>query len=360
MFHPDVIVVGGGLIGLTCATALARERGRVLVISSSQPGAASPASAGILAPSVGHGPASARAAAITSRDMYPAYVESLASRTGIRVPLERSGVLEVALSDEEAASLRAVADANAEWIDERALRNLEPPLADAAGAVFYRNDGAVDAAALLSAVRVDAEQNPRISIRDGRVTRVKTDGPPLGVTLATGDRIEAPAVVMAAGAWVGSIAGLPRSLPVDPVRGQLLALAGATIRHVVMTSRAYLVPRGDRLLVGSTMEHVGFDARPTADGAASLRRAAREISRELATCPVVEHWAGLRPVTPDLLPLVGPDPECHGLFYACGHSRNGVLLAPVTATVIAELISGSSASVDISAYAPDRFGEESR
>jgi glycine oxidase len=356
VFQPDVIVVGGGLIGLTCATAVARHGLRVLVISSNEQGAASPASAGILAPSVGHASGPARALGIAARDMYSAYLEGLASRTGVHAPLDRSGVLEVAFTDEEAAALRSIVDDNAEWIDARALHDFEPALAPAAGAVLHREDGAVDSGALLHAVRVDAERDPRISLRDGRVTRLETGRTPIRVDLVSGDRVGAPAVVVAAGAWVSLIAGLPRPLPVVPVRGQLLALAGAPVRHVVMSPRGYLVPRRNRSLVGSTMEHVGFDARTTEDGAALLRGYAREISPELATHPIVEHWAGLRPVTPDLLPVVGGDPECKGLFYACGHSRNGVLLAPLTADLIADLISGGSPSVDISAYAPDRFG----
>jgi glycine oxidase len=356
VFQPDVIVVGGGLIGLTCATELARQDLRVLLISSNEPGSASPASAGILAPSVGHSPLPARTLRLTARDMYPAYVQSLASRTGIQVPLDRSGVVEVAFNDEEATALRSGVSETSEWIDARALHDLEPALARVAGAILHRGDGVVDSAALLNAVRADAARDRRVSFREARVVQLKTGRTPILVELASGDRLAAPAVVLAAGAWVSLIAGLPRALPVVPVRGQLLALAGAPLRHVVMSSRGYVASRGTRSLVGSTTENVGFDAHTTGDGAALLRAYAREISPDLAAYPTLEHWAGLRPVTPDLLPLIGPDPACAGLFYACGHSRNGVLLAPLTASAIAELVARGGTSVDVSACAPSRFG----
>lgn len=356
MFQPDVIVVGGGLIGLTCATEIARRERRVLLISSNEPGAASPASAGILAPSVGQTPGPARTLGLAARDMYPAYVHALASRTGVHVPLDRSGVLQVAFTDEEATVLRAMVGESAEWIDATALHDVEPALAPAAGAMLHRRDGAVDSAGLLNAVQVDVERDRRIARLEGRVIRLETGPSSLRLELAGGDRVRAPAVVLAAGAWVSLIGGLPRALPVAPVRGQVLALAGAPLRHVVMSARGYVVPRGDRSLVGSTMERVGFDAKGTEDGAALLRAYAREISADLAAGAVVEHRAGLRPVAPDFLPIVGADPQCEGLFYACGHSRNGVLLAPLTATVIAELISAGSPTFDVSIYAPSRFG----
>jgi glycine oxidase len=242
-----------------------------------------------------------------------------------------------------------------EWVDASALHDLEPALAPAMGAVLHRHDGAVDSAALLNAVRVDAEQERRITFREDRVVRLMTGRPLICLELASGERVEGPSIVLAAGAWVSLIAGLPRALPVVPVRGQVLALAGAPVRHVVIARRGYLVSRHNRSLVGSTMERVGFDARTTVGGAALLREYAREISPALAARPTVDHRAGLRPVTPDLLPVVGADPECEGLFYACGHSRNGVLLAPLTARVIAELVSTGTCSIDIKAYAPARF-----
>lgn len=360
MFQPDVVVVGGGLIGLACATAVAREGVGILVVSSAEPGAASPASAGILGPTVGYAPQPVRALGIAARDTYPPYVDGLVARTGIQVSLDFSGVLEIARDDVEARTLRASLHRHTEWLEPHLLRDFEPALAHAAGAAFHARDGAVDARSLLEAVQADARRDSRISLVEGRVVRLDVDRVPPLLELQSGERVEADKVVIAAGAWVGEIWGLPRPIPVVPVRGQIVAFGGETPRHVVMGANGYVVPRGNRCLVGGTMEHVGFDARTTAKGAARVRAIAVELMPSLAGRPELEHWAGLRPVTPDLLPIVGVDPEHDCLLYACGHSRNGVLLAPLTAHVIADLIVRGSTSVDATPYAPGRFQDIGR
>lgn len=360
VFQPDVIVVGGGLIGLACATAVARAGVAVLVVSSTEPGAASPASAGILAPTVGDAPLPVQALGITARDMYPPYVEELVARTGIRVSLDLSGVLETARDDVEARALRASLQRHTEWVEPHLLRDLEPAVAHAVGAAFHARDGAVDVRVLLEAVHADAQRDPRISLVGGRVVRLEVDRLPALLELQSGERVEADKVVIAAGAWVGEIWGLPRPIPVVPVRGQILAFGGETPRHVVMGAHGYVVPRGNRCLAGTTMEHVGFDPRTTTKGAARIREIAAELIPSLAGRPELEHWAGLRPVTPDLLPMVGADPEHDSLFYACGHSKNGVLLAPLTAHVIADLVVRGSTSVDVTPYAPGRFQDIDR
>ena len=360
MFQPDVVVVGAGLIGLACATAVAREGLRVLVISSREEGAASAASAGILAPSVGDTSPPVRTLALASRDMYPEYAHGLTSRTGLPVPLELTGIVEIGGDEAEAAALRSSLGEDAEWLDVAALLEIEPSLGPAIGGTFHARDGSVDAVALLNAVTVDARRDPRVQLREERVMRVRAGDRAIGVELENGARVEAPSVVIAAGAWAGGIAGLPRPLPIVPVRGQMLSFAGTAPRHVVMGARGYVVPRGTQSLVGSTMEQVGFDARPTAEGEALLRALAAELFPPLGSRPVGGHWAGLRPVTPDSLPLLGPDPDCEGLFYACGHSRNGVLLAPLTASVIAALVSTGATAIETSPYSPARFGAASR
>ncbi len=361
MFQPEVIVVGGGLIGLGCATAIAREGVRVLVVSSSEPGAASGVSAGILAPAIGDAPASVRQLGFAARDLYPEYVAALASRTGRRVPLDRSGVLEVALHETEAISLRARLRDQSTWVDAGTLGGLEPLLAPARGAAFHPFDGAVDAAALLNAVRDDAERDARVVLSAGRVTAVQAGRRPTAVQLEeNGAWVEADNVVLAAGAWVGSIRGLPRPLPVVPVRGQMLTFDAPGPRHVVMGPRGYIVRRGNQSLAGSTMEYVGFDAGATTDGAAHIGKIALELCPSFGTSDPVAHQAGLRPITPDFLPIVGKEPDSEGLLYACGHSKNGVLLTPLTAKVIADLVARGSTAIDIAPYAPDRFGAAGR
>lgn len=355
MFQPDVIVIGGGVIGLSCAAAIAREGRRALVISSTEAGSATAASAGILAPGVGSPTPAVRALGVASRDMYPEFLRSLEERTGLGVALDRSGVLEVAFDASEADALRSSPHAGTAWLDSHQIHALEPSLAAVAGAGFHEQDGAVDSRALLSAVRTDAARDRRVRIVEDRVVRVDP-GRTIAVQLQSERRIEAPQVVVAAGAWVASIAGLPHALPVEPARGQMLSLPRALVHHVVIGPRGYLVPRRDELLIGSTMERVGFDAGTTDEGASLLCQVARELVPALAGQPVLAHWAGLRPMTPDQLPIVGADRECPGLIYACGHSRNGVLLAPLTARAVADLIARGTTSIDIAAYAPARFG----
>jgi glycine oxidase len=292
--------------------------------------------------------------------MYPEYLGELESRTGLNVPLDLSGILEVSPLDAAAARSPSRRDVDFEWLDGAAIRSLEPLLAPCAGAAFHTAGGAVDPVSLLKALLTETGRTARIAMVEGRVTRI--DARPSMFRVRTGDHVEleAPHVVLCAGAWVGSIAGLPRTLPVFPVRGQMIAFDAVPLRHVVMGPRGYIVPRGNRLLVGSTMERVGFDADATADGAELLRSVGSELVPELATRQVLAQWAGLRPVTPDFLPIVGEDPACKGLFYACGHSKNGLLLAPITARAIADLVVRGSTTMNLAPWAVSRFASVSR
>lgn len=353
-----MIVVGAGLVGLCCATALARENARVIVVSAREPGAASPAAAGLLAPSVGVTPDSARALGIAALKMYPGYLDGLAERTGRHVALCR-GVLELAFTEADAATLRPLAGAHSSWLDSSAVRDLEPTLSPTVGALLHSRDGMVDVRELMAAVDLDAVRDNRVSLRiGGPVVRLHPASRPIRLDLADGGQLEGPAVVIAAGAWASSIAGLPRPLSITPIRGQMLAVEPAPIRHVVMGPRGYIAPQADRLIVGSTMERVGFDPGTTEAAAAQLRQCATEISPRLASHRLLSHWSGLRPVTPDLLPIVGEDPDVPGVFYACGHSRNGILLAPLTGMVIAELVTRGATSLDVSPWALNPKGVE--
>ena len=353
-FQPDVIVVGGGLIGLCCATALARENARVMVVSAREDGAASPAAAGLLAPSVGVMADPGRAPGIAALEMYPDYLDGLAERTGRRVPVRR-GVLEIALTEADATMLRPLARADSSWLDREDVHDLEPTLSPTVGALLHSRDGMVDVRELLAAVDLDAARDQRVSFRsDERVIGLHPGSRSMLLDLADGGRLEARSVVIAAGAWASRIAGLPRTLAVTPVRGQMLAIEPAPLRHSIMGPRGYLVPQTDRLVVGSTMERVGFDPKTTETAAVQLRQCAIELLPPLASHRLLSHWSGLRPMTPDLLPIVGEDPDYPGLFYACGHSRNGILLAPLTGMVIAELVTRGAASLDVSPWRPGR------
>ena len=353
--HPDVVVVGDGLIGLATAVAAAEGGASVQLVGASRAGQASHAAAGMLAPSVERAAGPAHRFAIAARDAYADYVGWVTERSGRSVSLNERGILEIALEQGEAERLRAAMPEGSRWLEPAELRRLEPTLAHAAGALHHPRDGAVDNRALLLALRAIAERQPRIGITQDPVASLDWSGQRPVVRTVGGASLTGERLVLAAGAWTAGLAGLPRRIPVEPIRGQIAALAGAPLRHVVYGPGGYLVPRGERTLAGSTMERVGFDATVTPDGMEQVRRTAARICPALAGDAVLDRWAGLRPITPDGLPILGPDPERPALVYACGHSRNGILLGPLSAACVAALLLGRPLPADLTPFAPSRF-----
>jgi glycine oxidase ThiO len=350
-----VIVVGGGLIGLAVSAALAERGVEVTLISEHRPGEASPAAAGMLAPSVERAPGTAHQFGIAARDRYPAYIEFLAERTGVKVPLNRLGILQVALTEKGIKGLQKSALPTTRWLDAKELQHFEAALPHAVGAMFNAQDGAVDNVALLDALNKLCSASKWIERLDGAVSSVKAIADSCNVTTEAGARLSAPKVVIAAGAWAGKISGAPAGKSVKPSRGQLVSYSSTPLRHVCYGPRGYIVPRGAVTIGGSTMEDVGFDASTSPSGVKKIRVAAEEICPVLASSSTTQAWAGLRPVTPDMLPIIGPDPKHASLIYACGHSRNGVLMAPLTGDLIADLVTESPLSHDLSQFRPDRF-----
>lgn len=351
----DVVIVGDGLIGLATAVALASAGVSVRLVGAGRAGQASHAAAGMLAPSVERAGGAAHDFAMRARDGYAEYVGRLVERSGHPVSINRRGVLQVALDESQGATLREAVPAGSRWLAAGELARMEPALKHAVGALIHPGDGSVDNRALLAALG-------RLALRERRIARVNAgaaavtwDGDRPGVRLDDGTTIHGERLVLAAGAWTPLLEGLPRPLPVEPVRGQLLALSGSPLEHVVYGPGGYLVPRGGRTVVGSTMERVAFDASNTDDGLARVRAAGDRICPALAGAPVHERWAGLRPVTPDGLPILGPDPDRPALIYACGHSRNGILLGPLTATCMAAVVLGQPSPADLSAFGVARF-----
>ncbi|HET9635469.1 MAG TPA: FAD-dependent oxidoreductase [Gemmatimonadaceae bacterium] len=349
------MVVGGGLIGLCAAAALAERGVSCTIIGTSRPGEASPAAAGMLAPSVEQATGSAHDFAIAARDRYPSYVEYLAERTGVHVPLNRRGILQVAITEKGVKGLKKTAPSSAQWMEADELRKLEPSLGHALGAMFNVGDGAVDNTILLGALQKLIAKNQHISRVASTVTKIVLRAGSCDVILQDKSQRTAERVVLAAGAWVGKITGARFAGAVKPARGQLVSYSSTPLRHVAYGPRGYVVPRADSLIGGSTMEDVGFDSKTTPAGIKKVRAAAEEICPVLESTQNVTAWAGLRPVTPDMLPIIGADPEYASLLYACGHSRNGVLMAPLTGDIIADLVTGSPLSHDLAQFRPDRF-----
>ena len=365
--HADVVVVGAGIVGLSAARALAGAGARVVVVERGRPGAeASSAAAGWLA-------VQAEAnegwplldVALRARARHPALAAELLAETGLSVELVRHGTLELAFTDEDERALerrllwQRVSGLPVESWGPEELRRAEPSVSPAARrALFFPEDGSVDNVLLTRALAASAAARGVALLSDRAVSGlVVEDGRVAGVQ-ADGSTLRAPVVIEAMGAWSAALAGDPQPPPVEPVRGQILAFDAppGTLRHVVCTARGYAVPRrSGRLLAGSTLERAGFVKEVTAEGRDAIRRIAAEIAPLLADVSPADSWAGLRPGTPDGLPIVGPG-ALPGLFHATGLYRNGILLGPLVGESVARLALGQPAEINLSAFSPSRFG----
>lgn len=366
----DVIIIGGGVIGLTIARAL-RLRGvrDVTLIERGRPGAeASWAAGGILAPQV----EADRAddffrLACASRDLYPAFADSLKDETGVDVELDRTGTLYLGFTEENEQELRFRYEWQSgeglcvQWLTGDEARQLEPCISPQVRcALRFPNDYQVENRRLVEALLV---ANKKLGVRlvaDCNVSEVRIErGRVRGAQTSSGF-VDAPVVVVAAGAWSSFIKSL-LDIEVVPVRGQMLCFEAhpPLAQHVIYSPRGYLVPRRDgRLLAGSTTERVGFDKSVTDDGASAIKSMALEIAAAIAGLPIIDSWAGFRPCAADDLPVLGPCEEIDGLFYATGHYRNGILLAPITGELIAAAVLDSQCPPELKAFSPDRFSPD--
>ena len=336
----DVLVLGGGIAGLTVALEAARRDLSVTLLDTPRPGAASRAAAGMLAPFLEELPPVMLGAAIAARNLYPSYLSALREQTGIEVPLDRGGILQLA-SEADAEVLRRRASAGAEWLDSSALAAREPAFGDHFGALLHPLDGAVDNLVLMDALERAVATTPTIKRVAAEVLSIDADQP--SALTPTRGRFFAMRLVLSTGAWAGRLPGLPRRIPVRPVRGQLLRLAQSPIRHVTYGGGGYLVPRGDTVLIGATSEEAGFENETSLGGLSALKGIATRAIPALANALVVDHWAGLRPMSLDTHPILGADPESPALVYACGYSRNGILFAPWAAAQLAGILVGDPA-----------------
>jgi glycine oxidase len=308
----------------------------------------------MLAPHIESNDTAARTLGIAARDRYPAWIAELQDATGVHVALLRNGVLELAPDEDSAALARRRAAGATQWLDRDEVRSLEPELVAPFGALLHEDDGAVDNVALVDALRRSVIRERLARVVDGEVVRISPGG--LHPAITTRDaRFEVDRIIIAAGAWVNGIEGLPAPLPVEPLRGQMLALEGAPDGHVVYAPGVYLVPRAGQTLAGATKERVGFEVGTTPDAQEAMHAATLEIVPRLAGAARVRAWSGLRPVTPDFLPIIDRDPSLPALIYACGHSRNGILLAPLTGECVASLALGEEPKHDLSPFSIGRF-----
>ena len=363
----DAVIIGGGIMGCAAALELARRGVRAVVLEKSLPGAeASSAAAGILAPQVeAEGPGPMLALGLASRALHPLLAAELRDATGIDVGWRACGALALAFDDAAEHALaerhawQAKAGLRCERLDPSALRSLEPLVGPSARAALrFPDDHQVDPRPLLRALGAAAERAGARFVCGAQVAGVAAAEGRVAAVELTAGAISTRTVVLAAGSWSGLVAGtgLPPET-VSPLRGQIVALDGRRrlFDHVVFGRGGYVVPRADgRVLAGSTMESVGFDRTVTAAGTQAILGTALRLVPALGSLEVAGQWANFRPATPDGLPLIGRT-SVAGLLAATGHFRNGILLAPVTAAIIAALVCGETPPLDVAAFAADRF-----
>ncbi len=347
----DVIVIGAGIIGLSLSLELKRKGASVLVVERGQPGReASHAAGGMLVDCPLETPAALQPLATASARLYPEFASELEIESGMKVDLRDQGTILFPSPAHLSSS------ASQAWRLPAPLSELEPALADFTHSALYLQERSVDPRALTAAA-LQAAKRRGVDISSGdEVTAVQLSrGQAAGVT-TTKTSFHAPKVVNCAGAWSGQIA--PHPFPTRPVKGQMLCLASpvrSLLKHVIRTPEVYLIPRSDgRILAGATVEEAGFDKRTDVTTIQRLHHAAIALIPELRHAKILEDWAGLRPGTPDALPILGPTATL-GYYVATGHFRDGILLAPITAQVMAEVILGTNCNYDLTPFPPARF-----
>ena len=363
----DVLIVGGGIIGLSLAQELALQKLRVTVLDRGQMGQeASSAGAGILAPRAEMEEAGPLAQLLlASRKIYPEFVKQVSSRSGLSIDFSISGLLLVALGPEQQAELdRKKQQQNELGLEVQSLSReetlriescLNPELLSA---LYFPEEGYVDNRELVEAVRLACLQLGVRLVPECEVLAVKPEQHKVSGVETNSGFLASERVVISAGSWSGQVTtGLAFALPIKPARGQMVAvkMPGLGLRHVVYGSHGYLVPRkDDRVLLGSTVEWVGYDKRVTLDGLQQITTSAVALVPALRSSTFIESWAGLRPFCEGGLPVLGPT-EIDGLYFATGHFRNGLLLAPITAKLMSEVIVAGNVPKILEPFLPSRF-----
>ncbi len=350
-------MAGGGIIGLALGRELHKQGARVLIVERGEPGReASHAAAGMLADADPVLPAVLRRLAAASAKAYPEFVQELEDESGAKIDLRRQGTI--------AFFPAPVHDPRWKPVSAQEVRGLEPKL-EALPHAYLSDEGSVDPRGLVAALR-KAAKHRRIEIATGeRVTEIMVENGRAAGVKTERTQFQAPVVVNCAGAWAGEIGVADThpsqnrawvGHPTKPVKGQMLAvIAPNVLQRVVRGPEAYLVPRSDgRLLIGATLEDAGFDKRVDPATIQRLHQAAARLAPELGEARMHEAWAGLRPGTKDDLPILGAT-RIDGCYAATGHYRDGILLAPITARLMAQVIGGERPEIGLEAFSPTRF-----
>lgn len=361
-----VVVIGGGVAGCGVAWQLAARGADVLLVERANWGAgATRAAAGMLTPEAeADGNSATLALGRAALARWPDFAQALHAASGTDVQFVRSGRIRTsfgaAVEDDAAQAATGTAPHGTRTLSAAEVRALEPALAeDAQAGVFFPDDASVDPRALIDAVAAAAGNTGARLLLDEVVSVDCTSGGVQAVTLRDQGHVATNAVVVAAGAWASALQGVPPTPMIRPVRGDMFAVdvREPLLRHIIWSSDCYLVPRPNgRLLVGATVDDVGFAPGPAVAGIGALAAAAERACPALATLPITETWAGFRPASADGMPVLGADPRVAGLFHAGGLFRNGILLAAAVTEEIALRVLGENGQLDIAAFTPERVG----
>lgn len=365
----DIVIIGGGVIGLSLAWHLVRQGAEVAALDAGEPGQASQAAAGMLAPlAEAHAPGPFFDLALAGLRAYPGFLAELRAETGDALDMTGPGMLRVARTEtEEAALCQALSwqmgqRLALEWLTGTEARRLEPELSgDVRAAMLSSEERCLEPRRLRAALQ-KACQARGVRIYEGiRAEGLEHAQGQITAVVTREGRFACKEVVIASGVWSGDMGGwLGVPLPVAPVRGQIVSLGPcipSPIRHTIYAHGGYLVPRPDgRIVVGATEEQEGFAAQTTEVGVAGLLQKATALVPALTSVAFDDAWAGLRPVSIDGLPLLGRVPHWDNAFVATGHGRNGILLAPITGDLMAECILNGVSPPP--AFDPARFGAD--
>jgi glycine oxidase len=343
--NSDVIIAGAGIIGLSLAMELRRAGATVTILDRGEPGReASSAAAGMLVTSDPDTHPAMKSLATASAELYPAFVEDVELRAEMNVGYENRGALYVA-EDGETFDLPSLRPGES--------RRLEPALTDCER-VYLLKEQSVDPR-LLAQAAVAAAKQMKISVHhESRVERVSLTREHQ-LEVKAGRRTHTTATfVNCAGAWAAEIGGV--EVPARPVKGHMLCVIpqNLKLRRVVRSHRVYLLPRDGRVVIGATVEEAGFDKTVVPTTIQQLHQEAARLVPAIGQAKIIEAWTGLRPGSPDALPILGPG-SLPGTYVATGHFRNGILLAPITAVLMSEMIQGKTPKLDVAAFSPVRF-----
>jgi len=358
----DAIVIGGGVIGLSIARELAGRRSVLLLDRGTTGTGASWAAAGMLSPlSEADDRGQFFQLCRASFELFRPFVEALREESGVDSGYCGHGVLLVATSEASSNVLQQRHDwqrragFEVELLGPEDVRKIEPLVtAPVLNGLLMPGERSVAPRRLVAALR-DACLRRRVDIREG----VRVNGISRNTVFADKTKFEGSSIVVASGVWSADLQGLDPPMPLYPRKGQILSLRmpATSFRHMIRWEHTYFVPRSSgELVVGATDEDAGFDGSITAAGIGRLLADAQVISSHVGAYPILETWTGLRPATPDGLPILGPAAS-PGVYYAAGHYRNGILLAPITASIIADVVENRRPAVSIEAYAPSRFAK---